>query len=138
MEFCILFYSVLFFCNQINTTGATSGAGTAYPSEAPEFTPVFSGVRVTPSLVVCVICRSLFVLMFFFFFVILSFFLLRFTDSDYLFGIFKLFLEQPSPKEVFVSHIIFRKDLTKQINNFTNQCGVQESTNFMEFNMVHL
>ena len=93
MEFCILFYSVLFFCNQINTTGATSGAATAYPSEAPEFTPVFSGVRVTPSLAVCIICRSLFVFMFFFLLVILLFVLLRFSDSDYIFGIFKLFLE---------------------------------------------
>ena len=26
---------------EINTTDATSGAGTAYPSEAPEFTPGF-------------------------------------------------------------------------------------------------
>jgi hypothetical protein len=43
MKFCILFYSVFFFCNQINTTGATSGAGTAYPSEAPKFTPVLVG-----------------------------------------------------------------------------------------------
>jgi hypothetical protein len=41
-------------CNYINTTGATSGTGTAYPSGAPEFTPVFSGVRVTRSLVFCV------------------------------------------------------------------------------------
>ena len=40
--------------NKTYTTGATSGAGTAYPSEAPEFTPVFSGVRVTRSLVLCV------------------------------------------------------------------------------------
>ena len=34
----------------------TSGAGTAYPSGAPEFTPpsVFSGVHVTRSLVSCV------------------------------------------------------------------------------------
>ena len=29
-------------------------AGTAYPSEAPEFTPGFCGVRVTRSLVSCV------------------------------------------------------------------------------------
>jgi hypothetical protein len=45
----------------INTTGATNGAGTAYPSEAPEFTPVFSGVRVTRSLVlyVCFVDRCL-------------------------------------------------------------------------------
>jgi hypothetical protein len=41
-------------CNQINTTGATNGAGTAYPFGAPEFTPVFSGVRVTRSLVLYV------------------------------------------------------------------------------------
>ena len=27
-----------------NTTDVTSGEGTAYPSGAPEFTPVFSGV----------------------------------------------------------------------------------------------
>ena len=31
------------------TMGVTDGAGTAYPSEAPEFTPGFSGVRVTRS-----------------------------------------------------------------------------------------
>jgi len=41
-------------CNYSNTTGATSGAGTANPSGALEFTPVFSGVHVTRSLVVCV------------------------------------------------------------------------------------
>ena len=32
---------------------ATNGAGTAYPSGAHEFTPDFSGVRVTRSLVLC-------------------------------------------------------------------------------------
>jgi len=43
--------------------GATSGAGTAYPFGVPEFTPVFSGVRFTRSLVFCVMfCRLLFVL----------------------------------------------------------------------------
>jgi hypothetical protein len=35
-------------------TGATSGAGTAYPSGAHEFTPGFSGVRVARSLDLCV------------------------------------------------------------------------------------
>jgi len=35
-------------------TGGTSGAGTAYPSEAPELIPVFSGVHVNRSLVFCV------------------------------------------------------------------------------------
>jgi hypothetical protein len=35
--------------------GHASGAGTAYPSGAPEFTPgPFSGVRVTRYLVLCV------------------------------------------------------------------------------------
>jgi hypothetical protein len=33
---------------------ATSGAGTAYPFGAPAFTPVFSAVGVTRSLVLCV------------------------------------------------------------------------------------
>ena len=40
-------------CNKINTTGANSGTGTAYPSGAPEITPGISGVRVTRSLVFC-------------------------------------------------------------------------------------
>ena len=70
-------------CNYINTTGVTSGAGTAYSSGASEFIPgfwwgscysifsficlfcrslfVFRGVRVTPSLVlyVCFVDRCL-------------------------------------------------------------------------------
>ena len=45
-----------------NTTGVTSEAGTAYPSGASEFTPVFFGVCVAHSLVFRVVfCRSLFV-----------------------------------------------------------------------------
>jgi hypothetical protein len=31
-------------CNEINPTGTTSGAGTAYPSGAPESTPVLVGL----------------------------------------------------------------------------------------------
>ena len=48
-------------CDWINTTGATGGTRTAYPSGAPEFTPCFSGVRVTRSLVlyVCFVDRCL-------------------------------------------------------------------------------
>jgi hypothetical protein len=42
------------FVTTHNTTGATSGAGTAYSSGASEFTPCFSGVRVAQSLVLCV------------------------------------------------------------------------------------
>ena len=41
-------------CNYINTTGATSGVKTVYPSGAIEFISVFSGARVTRSLVLCV------------------------------------------------------------------------------------
>jgi hypothetical protein len=53
--------------------------------------PVFSGVRVDWSLVLFVVfCRSLFVL--FLLTIVLSV-LLRFTDSDHHFGVFKLFLE---------------------------------------------
>jgi len=49
-----------------NTTGVTSGAGTAYPSGAPEFTPIFSGVPVPLSLVFYVVLgRSLFVHLYF-------------------------------------------------------------------------
>ena len=40
--------------NSDNRMCATNGAGTAYISIAHEFTPVFSGVRVTQSLVLCV------------------------------------------------------------------------------------
>jgi hypothetical protein len=56
---------------------------------APEFIPVFSEVRVTRSLVICVmLCRSLFVL--FHLAILLS--VLRVSDSDKPFGIFKLFV----------------------------------------------
>ena len=46
-------------CNKSNTTGATSGAGTANPSGAPS---VLRRVRVAQSLIFCVVfCMSLFV-----------------------------------------------------------------------------
>jgi len=49
--------------------------------------PVLSWVRVTRSVVLCIMfCRSLFVL---FLLAIVLFVFLRFTDSDYSFGIFK-------------------------------------------------
>jgi hypothetical protein len=72
--------------------GATSGAGTSYPCTAPEFTPGVSGIRVTQSLVLCVVfCRSLFVLLSFFFWP------LCWLSCDLRirivpFGVFKLFL----------------------------------------------
>jgi hypothetical protein len=59
-------------------TGATSGAGTAYPFGGnPSLPLLFRRIRVTWSLVFCVVfCRSLFVLLFFFFWALccLSFF----------------------------------------------------------------
>ena len=77
-------------CNQINTTDVTSGAGPAYPSGAPEFATVFSwGSCCSIFSFICMFCRSLFVL--FLLAIVLSV-LLRYTDSDYSFGIFKLFL----------------------------------------------
>ena len=61
--------------------------------------PVFSGVRVTRSLLLCVLfSRSLFVL---FLLTIMLCVLLRFTDSAYPFGIFKLFLE-PNLAAMFI------------------------------------
>ena len=77
--------------NQINTTGVTSGAGTAFPSREPEFTPGFKwGSCYSIFRFMCMFCRSLFVLLYFFLAIVLSV-LLRYTDSDYPFGIFKLF-----------------------------------------------
>ena len=48
--------------NTYFTTGVTSGAGTAYPSRALEFTPGFSGIRATRSLLlyVCFVNRHLY------------------------------------------------------------------------------
>ena len=71
-------------CNYNNTTGATSGAGTAFPSEAPEFTPgfqwgsyysIFSFMCNVLQIVVCPFVLFLFA-------IVLSVFL-QFTDSDY-------------------------------------------------------
>ena len=85
-------------CENVDTT---SGAGIDYPFGAPGCTPGFSGVRVARSLVLCVrFWRSLLVL---FFAIVLS--VLRFTDSDYPFGIFKLFVMPISYISFFFSFI---------------------------------
>ena len=68
---------------KINTTGATSGAETAYPSGEPEFIPGFSVSR-SLVLYVCFVDRCLF---FFFWPLCCSIY-----GLDYPFGIFKLFL----------------------------------------------
>jgi hypothetical protein len=55
-------------CYLNNTTGATSGAGTAYTSGAPEFTPGFKlGSCYWIFSFICMLCRSLFVLFSYFF-----------------------------------------------------------------------
>ena len=50
---------------------------------------------------ICMLCRSLFVLLYFFLLAIVLSVLLRCIDSDYHFGIFKLFLEQFIWKSIF-------------------------------------
>ena len=63
-----------------NNSKIDSGAGTAYPSGAPEFTPGFWwGSCYSIDRFICMFCGSLFVLLYFF--------LLRYTDSDCPFGI---------------------------------------------------
>jgi hypothetical protein len=49
------FLKYLSWREQVGTTGATSGAGTAYPSGVPEFTLRFIGVCVAQSLVFCLV-----------------------------------------------------------------------------------
>ena len=73
----------------LRSTGVISGAGTAYLPEHLNSPSVFSGVRVNRclALYVCFIDRCLFL---FLLAIVLSV-LLRFTDSDGYFGIFKLF-----------------------------------------------
>jgi hypothetical protein len=76
------------------TTGATSGAATAYP----EFTFSFCGVRVAQSLVFYVVFYvPLFVL--FHLGIILS--VQRFSSSDYPFDIFNLFLYNKDNNAIF-------------------------------------
>ena len=78
-------------CNYSNTMGATSETGTAYPSGAPEFTTGFHWVRVTWLLVLCMCfvdrCLSFCTFSFGNCVVCSS----SIYDSDYPFGIFKLF-----------------------------------------------
>ena len=93
-------------CNQINTMGATSGAGIAYPSGAPQFTPGFQwGSCYSIFSFICMFCRSLFVLLCF---VLLTIVLsvLRYTDSDYSFGILRIFLYKSYPRVLQSFHVI--------------------------------
>jgi hypothetical protein len=80
---------------------------TAYLSGAPEFIPVFSGVRVTRSLVlyVCFVghCLSFCT----FLLAIALSVLLRYTDSDYPFGIFKLLLHMKIHRNQIINISVF-------------------------------
>ena len=67
-------------CKKNNTTGSCSEAETAYPSESPVCISVFLRVRVAQFVVFGVVFGRL------------IFVLLRFTDSDYPFDVFKLFV----------------------------------------------
>ena len=86
--------SFLRICNQINTTGATSGAGTAYPSGAPEFITGFQWGSCYS--ILSFMCNVLLIVVcpFVLFLLVIGFSVLRrYTNSDYPFGIFKLFLQ---------------------------------------------
>ena len=52
-------YLIQIYIINLYITGVTSGAGTAFPSGGPEFTPVFSEVPVTLDFCVCFVDRCL-------------------------------------------------------------------------------
>jgi hypothetical protein len=80
-----LWYLQTLLINKLNTLTRM----VAYSNSSP----IFSGVRVARSLM-CNLCRSLFILLSFVYLAILLSVLLRFTDSDYPFVIFKHFFLQ--------------------------------------------
>ena len=79
-------------CYQINTTGAISVVGTAYPSRAPEFTPGFQWGSCYS--IFSFMCNALQIVVcpFVLFLLAIALSVLRYTDSDYTFGFFKLFI----------------------------------------------
>ena len=85
---------------KIVTTGATSGAGTAYPSGAHEFTSrLLWGSCYLIFSCMCMLCRSLIVLRTFFLTIVLS--VLRYTEiliTTLVSSIFKLFLFNATSK----------------------------------------
>jgi hypothetical protein len=83
--------------------------------EHPSSTPVFSGVRVTRSIVLLIIvCPFVLSLLAF----VLS--VLQYTNSDYTFGIFKLFLEEP-PRPKLLS---FLKENRARLQKQTRQKNI--------------
>jgi hypothetical protein len=81
---------------------------------SPPPPPLFNGVRVARPLVFCVMfCRSLFVL-FFIFLATTVLSVLRFTASDYPFGIFKLFILSFFENRIFVHFKISNKSTMRR------------------------
>ena len=80
-------------CSKINTTGATNGTGTAYPSGAHEFSPIFIIGGLCGS-TFGFLCSVLYIIVcsFVVFLVAIALSALRLPASDYPFDIFKLFL----------------------------------------------
>ena len=72
--------------------GVTSGAGTAYPLRAPEFTPGFQWVSCYLIFIFYMYVLLIIVCPFVLFFLAIVLSVLRYTDSDFPFGTFKLFL----------------------------------------------
>ena len=89
-------YQMMFVSFNSNTTGATSGVGSSFPSEATEFTTLFKWVsRCSIFSFLCIhsILSTIVCLFVLFILAIALFALLIINSSDYPFGIFKLSCE---------------------------------------------
>ena len=124
--------SFMIYHRVCNTTGVTRGAETNYPSGAPEFTPCFSGVRVTRSLVWCV-CFADHCLFFCSFFFGQCVVLLQFTDSDYPLGIFKPFLYSLSHLVLGIS-IVCNIGFNRKLNFYNALWEEKLTKNVIKFN----
>jgi len=120
--------------NKSNTTGATCGVGTAYPSGAPELIPGFSGVRVARSLVFsCILYHCLSVSFSFWPLYIISFFDLRLLITPLASSTFLIILLCLNmlgiPKQILFKERTYglaMKHLLQYLNNVTsNQVPVQ-------------
>ena len=103
--------------------GVTSGAGTAYPSGSPEFTPGFSGVRVTLSLVlyICLVDRCLTLCTFSFGHCVV----LRYTNSDCPFSVFlwvNCKKSKPVQLENYTQYNLYRSKIEKKIGSMNGLC----------------
>ena len=112
-------------CNQIDTTDATNGAGTAYPFETHAFTLSFSVVRVTRSLF-DVYVLLMFVCPFVLFFLVIALSVLRrYTDYDYSVGIIQLFL--PIIHVQSFNVFVFKQQKKKQFVKLVFNCWYQNN-----------